>query len=111
MQDVYGQFLEDELALYKHTHPNPSLDLVNSKLTRESFDGEVSEGFQIFQLVNILADNNEEARERIQAFENTDAFKFFREHTGRIEVVIDDELQRVYFPVQPVCTFLPPAAK
>lgn len=37
-------------------------------------------------------------------FHNT--FAFFRHHTGRIEVLNGDRLQRVYFPIKPTCKHL-----
>jgi len=34
------------------------------------------------------------------------AYKFFKHNTGNIEVSIDNEIQRLYFQIQPVCSFL-----
>lgn len=31
---------------------------------------------------------------------------FFSEHTGNVEVVKDDEIMTIYFPIQPVTGFL-----
>ena len=33
------------------------------------------------------------------------SFDFFEYHTGKIEVSIDNNLSRVYFPIKPVCRF------
>jgi hypothetical protein len=46
-----------------------------------------------------LADSNEDARVKVSSFANSNAFKFFSAHTGKIEVVIGEDLQRVYFPI------------
>ena len=34
------------------------------------------------------------------------AFDFIRQHMGRIEVVVNAKLQRVYFPIRPVCNYM-----
>lgn len=34
------------------------------------------------------------------------AYKFFKLHTGRIEVVVNKMLTRTYFPIQPVCSHI-----
>lgn len=33
-------------------------------------------------------------------------FEFLKGHTARIEVCVDDNLQRVYFPIKPVCRYI-----
>lgn len=39
------------------------------------------------------------------------ANEFIRSHMGRIEINVNNNLQRVYFPIRPVCQFLSPGAK
>lgn len=34
------------------------------------------------------------------------AMEFLRQNTARIEVAVDGKLQRVYFPIRPVCDFI-----
>ena len=107
MQIVYERFLREELGLKQE---NPSLDFVNRSLTRKSFDTFIKEGFDLYILVNCLADNYPEAKNRLKSSEFEPkqfvAYEFFQDHTGRIEVLIKDQLHRVYFPIKPVCLFL-----
>lgn len=39
------------------------------------------------------------------------ANEFIRQHMGRIEINVNGNLQRVYFPIRPVCQYLTPQAK
>jgi hypothetical protein len=39
------------------------------------------------------------------------ANEFIRANMGRIEINVNNNIQRVYFPVRPVCRFLSPKAK
>jgi hypothetical protein len=52
-----------------------------------------------------------EIGEKIKRFKCTDAYEFFKTNTGNIEINIGNELNTVYFPVQPVTTFLTEATK
>jgi hypothetical protein len=61
-------------------------------------------------LLHTLADNFIEAKNKLNrnnmTLDQVEAYDFFSNHTGRIEVFIDDEIFRVYFPILPVCKFL-----
>lgn len=38
--------------------------------------------------------------------EQLKAFEFIRSHMGRIEINVNNNLQRVYFPIRPVCGYM-----
>ena len=62
-----------------------------------------------------LADSIETAAEHLEqktyTSEQWKAFDFIRSHTGRIEIVWDGNLQRVYFPIRPVCHYMSAGAR
>lgn len=62
-----------------------------------------------------LADAIHEQREILMRWNFTNnqwkAFEFIRQHIGRIEVVVNNKLQRVYFPIRPVCNYMSLAYK
>lgn len=77
LKKVYQSFVSD-LGLTE----NASLSSIMGELKKDSFDGDVQEGFDIFILVNSLADCYPEAKRRVEKFEETDFFQFFKENTG-----------------------------
>jgi hypothetical protein len=104
MWEVYESFVTENLDVDPVT---TSLSSINSKLTKDCFEGAVSEGFNLFILINKLADDYPPAQHYVKekTFEENEykAYSFFKMHTGRIEVIKDDVLTRLYFPIQPVC--------
>jgi hypothetical protein len=90
----------------------PKLDKL---LQKDSFDGSIAEAFEIFILIHSLADNLKEAEENLQRQNFTQdqwkAFEFIRNHTGRIEISNNSNLQRIYFPIRPVCHFISKGAR
>ena len=84
----------------------------------DTFDDEIVECFNIFILIQTLADNNEHVRETITkglegefTWEQRNAYLFFEENKESIEVVFNGTLIRVYFPVPPIAEFLTEATK
>ena len=57
-----------------------------------------------------LADTIKEAEQNLtrESFssEQLKAFEFIRSHMGRIEINVNNNLQRVYFPIRPVCGYM-----
>jgi len=46
-------------------------------------------------------------KETISPFTDTGIYRFFKENTGNVEVLLkDEEVITIYFPVHPVCNFL-----
>ena len=88
METLYYEFVTEELGLPE----NSSLERVQACLQPDSFEGQISEGFDIFDLVNQLGDAIQRDKEKLQNFENNAAYSFFKTNTGKIEVNIDGEL-------------------
>ena len=104
MNHVFKKFLQDELKLNPET---ATLAQIQNSLKKDSFEGDIQEGFDIFILVSSLADSYIDARRKIDAFRQSNYFQFFEANTGQIEILMGpDQIQRVYFPVRPVCSFL-----
>ena len=93
--------------------------LTQSTYVQDREDGIVIEmGFAIFILFKDLIDFNPELRERIEPDEMeamTDAgtsityamaWSFFADKTKSVEIARDGFLERFYFPIPPVCTYL-----
>eukprot|EP00347_Sterkiella_histriomuscorum_P021853 403332539 len=104
LNSVYTTFVTEELGLPE----NSSLSTIQGELGKDSFDGDIQEGFDIFILVNSLADCYPEAQKRIENFEENNYYQFFKHNTGQIEILVEaEQLQRVYFPLKPVCRTSP----
>jgi hypothetical protein len=83
-------------------------------LKKDGFKGDVQEGFNLFCLLCKLADDFPPARPHLTEFSSPEhriAFQFFSSHTARIEVVAEGLLQRVYFPMQPLCRYVSEESK
>lgn len=91
---------------------NVSVNRITSRLLKDSFEGNISEAFEIYNLLQKLADGLPAACKHLekQTFSNDQykVFDFLRQHTGRIEVAsIGGHLSRVYFPINPICHMIP----
>lgn len=107
MAEVFQEFLR-EMGLEE------GQDALKGRLKKDSFKGDVQEGFNLFCLLSKLADDFPPARPHLTHFSSPDhrsAFQFFSSHTARIEVVAEGLLQRVYFPVQPLCHYVSEESK
>jgi hypothetical protein len=84
------------------------LDEIQESLMKDSFDDEgIQEGFDLFILVKTLAACSETVSGIIEPYSEFSYFYFFSHNTGYIEILFDaDCLQRVYFPIKPVCRYL-----
>lgn len=73
-----------------------SISKITKYLSKHSFEGPIQEGFDIFALFATLRDASAFARNNLlqEKFseEESRSFEFFKQHTGRIEVVIDNRL-------------------
>jgi hypothetical protein len=114
MVTVFKRFAEKLLDKNINVKDIPVAKLDKS-LRKDSFDDSVREAFEIFNLMHSLADNSKTAEEQLQRSKFTadqhKAFDFIRSHTGRIEVNINSILQRIYFPIRPVCYFISKGAR
>ena len=109
MYQVYRSFIIDLKGLDDLSDANIvnySIGSINSDLKLDSLEGLVLEGFDIYILFQSLAANSKITRAHLEDSEFTQtqkaAYDFFKFHTGRIEINVNDELERVYFPIRPV---------
>ena len=103
MVEVYAAFL-DSLG----QDPSAQLNTVKDALRSDSLDGRVSEGFSLYILLQKLAEQIASVRKELPTKKEADypAYHFFQSQTGCIEVLVGKALQRVYFPIKPICRFL-----
>ena len=104
MEDIYERFIREDLAL-----PNAgslSVSQVTDCLRKDSFKGSIIEGFDIYCLINQLAIALPDVREKIEAFSASSVYTFFQANTGNVEVQKDNDIMTIYFPIQPVTSFL-----
>ena len=113
MYQVYRKFVIDLKELRDPSDNDITryeIGSINDDLKLDSFEGLVIEGFDIYILFQSLAANSKIARKHLEDSEFTDtqkaAYDFFKFHTGRIEVNVNDELERTYFPIRPVCKYM-----
>ena len=115
MHTIYEKFVKEELNLNPET---ASLSQVTNALQKDSFDGFIQEGFELFILIKLLlVDNDEKAVKKYKEFESQlppendpdsihKSMEFYAKFTGSCEVVVRDELFRVFFPILPICRHL-----
>lgn len=76
-------------------------------LKHDSFETIIKEAFEIYNLLQTLADTMESAATELERVNMTrdeiKAFDFIRQNIGRVEINIDNNLQRIYFPKLPIC--------
>ena len=108
LSSFYANWVEKKLKLKPET-TNPQEVVL--RLQRDDFDSKVLESFDVYILIATLAEHNEKARHLL---ENTDeyspleqkALEFFRYNTTHIEILFNERLVKVYFPIFPVCRHL-----
>lgn len=79
-----------------------------SILNVSQFDQEISSQFEIYQLLKILSQQNEEIRikiESLDAFQNF-AFQFYQQFTGQVEIVYENEILNFQFIIHPCCFYV-----
>jgi hypothetical protein len=112
MYEVFSWFVSDSLALQP---TETSLTEINNALKKDSFEGGIEEGFNLYILISKISDDYSPAKVNVKETSFTPeqllAFNFFKMHTGRIEVVIEGLLQCTYFPIQPICKFISEPSK
>jgi hypothetical protein len=112
MFQVFTHFVEDVLGLNVAA---VTFERIRDKLQRDSFKGNIEEGFNLYILLIKITDHYPPARMHIKKSSFTTeeffGFKFFKRYTGRIEVVVEGVLLRTYFPIQPICLHISKASK
>jgi hypothetical protein len=76
---------------------------VNQLLERDSFDGNISEGFDIYSLLYQIVAVIEKDKAKLKEFESTDSYIFYTRNSGKIEVNIEENIQLVFFIIRPIC--------
>jgi hypothetical protein len=105
-----GELLPRPAGYFKRVKNIPMGEL-DAALKPESFDDFVGEVFEIYNLISTLADGRVPdalghiAKETLGE-DQLGVFEYIRAHTGRIEVSVSNQLQRIYFPIPPVCRYL-----
>ena len=113
-QDVFHHFIVELLGITKpddNVISSTSITTITKALYTECFEGGVAEGFDIFILLNSLADYSQKAKESIDSdsFKSNDekkAYDFFKTNTCHIEILVEGKLKGIYFPIKPVCHHL-----
>jgi hypothetical protein len=112
MYEVFARFISDVLQL---DPAQVSLSEINNALRRDSFEGAIEEGFNLYVLLSKITDDYPPAKGHVKdtsfTLEQHLAFNFFKMHTGRIEVVVEGLLQRTYFPILPICKHISDPSK
>lgn len=107
MSIIFDTFIVDDLGLPAET----SVEQVNKSLRRDSFLGNIIEGFDIFTLINQLAIALPDVRDIMKPYMQTNAYLFFKYHTGNVEIQKENDIMTIYFPIQPVTRFLTETTK
>ena len=100
MTTLYTEFVTDVLKKDPET-TKPSE--VNSALERDSFDGSISEGFDIYSLLYQIVAVIEKEKVKLKEFESTYSYIFYTRNSGKIEVNIEENIQLVFFIIRPIC--------
>lgn len=107
MERIYEQFLEEELNL----PPDAPEWKVKQSLTRNCFDSCILEGFEIFSLLNQLAEILPEDKTKLERQNERNFYRFYANNSGNIEINTEFDVLRIYFPIQPLCSYLPEKSK
>ena len=73
------------------------------------FDDDLMEAFNVYILILILSSKNDIIKNIFNYYRDGDmknVLNFFKSHIGFIEIVFNDELVPVFFPIQPICKLL-----
>jgi len=82
LEAIYNRFVLEDLQLSEGATPVQ----VKAALRKDSFLGNIFEGFDIYCLINQLATALPDVGEKILAFSSTNIYKFFQQNTGNVEV-------------------------
>lgn len=75
------------------------MELIQGSLNKDSFRNNVKEGFDIFNLINQLALSLPEVLEALGDFTKGEAYQFFKFNTGNVEIIKDEEIMTICFPI------------
>merc|ERR1712166_1660467 len=115
--DRFGDTLDFEVLkarmanVYRICVDDPTTVADATQIPEDVYFGDLNEAFTIYMLMSTIARYNENARDALlganYSREDALALEFFMNNTGCIEVNwVDHGLERVYFPIPPICSFL-----
>jgi hypothetical protein len=117
----FGQMLDFEVLKARMAHvyricvDDPEAVADATEVDEEVYFGDLNEAFGIFMLISTVAIHSEDGRKALQpanySKEDRVAIEFFQVNTGCIEVNWDGKLERVYFPIPPICAYLTEATR
>jgi len=85
------------------------------KVPEDIYFGDLNEAFGIYMLMATLAVHSDLARSAVNPsnFDSKDrvAVEFFTQNAGCIEINWQDKLERVYYPIPPICAYLTEASR
>jgi len=85
------------------------------KVPEDIYFGDLNEAFAIYMLMATLAVHSQPARAGINPQNYDDegrvAVEFFTQNAGCIEIKWEENLERIYFPIPPICTYLTEASR
>ena len=108
IKDEYKYFVVNKLKMPE----NSSLRVINEKISLlQKFEGNIEEAFNMYFLLLNLANNGKKKINQASnalKFDYNDqitlnALEFFKSNTGNIEILFQNKLNRVFFPLHPVC--------
>lgn len=115
MLAVFTTFVQGVMGTTDVDLANINMSTINNRLIRDSFEEQITEAFELFILMQTLAANSSYAKSQLERrnfnSEQWKAYDFIRFHTGKIEVVVNGNLQSVYFPIRPACHFISEQSK
>jgi inositol 1,4,5-triphosphate receptor type 3 len=112
---LIGYLTEELIRFYFKTYSmdiravnNISVGFLASYLKDMVFDDELVNAFEIYFFINIVNDISGVYTNKIRNLKGTKklAFDFFKTFSNHIEIVFRNNLQRVYFVIQPACLYL-----
>jgi len=86
-----------------------------TKVPEDIYFGDLNEAFGLFMLMALLAPHSERARKAIlpteYSAEDRVVVEFFRRNAGCIEIKWEEKLERIYYPIPPICSYLTEASR
>jgi len=85
------------------------------QVPEDIYFGDLNEAFGIFMLMATLAVHSDTAKAAVnpQNYSKQDkvAVEFFTQNSGSIEIKWEEKLERIYFPIPPICAYLTEASR
>lgn len=110
MCQIFARFASKILSKESIEIKDVPIHKIDSLLEGDSFQEIIQEAFQLYILLHTLADSTKMAAQQLQkeyfSFDQWKVSEFIRSHTGRIEILMNGSLSRIYFPISPICQLI-----